>query len=358
MKYLIISDAASMHIYNFIKNVLLEKGYDIYILRHSIHNIPEQYETFYRENNIKVFTADRPNTGKNKLKTAKRFLRKIRFMLSLGKIDVCHIHYLHRSSLLLYRLFRHNIGKLILSYWGTDILKPTQKEISAQKKCLPHSDAITVTVEHSKDVFIERFGHGYDNKLSVTHFPNGVLHLIREYAKTVTKEECRKRANIPDGKLCVVCGYNSDPDQMIDVVVREIAKLSPELKEKIHLILPMQYGLRNAAYEQSVYDALSCVGVSYEVLTDYVPFEKNAELCLATDIYIHVRKSDAFSNAMKEQIYAGSCMIQGEWLIYKELEMLKADYIKVKSLDEIHERLETLLRERTFRDDIYLFEPL
>ena len=52
-KYLIISDAASAHVYNFIKHSLLDRGFEIYILRHSIQDIPEQYLNFYNENNIK-----------------------------------------------------------------------------------------------------------------------------------------------------------------------------------------------------------------------------------------------------------------------------------------------------------------
>ncbi|MCH5191176.1 MAG: hypothetical protein J1F23_03335 [Oscillospiraceae bacterium] len=358
MKYLIISDAASMHVYNFIKNMLLGRGYEIYVLRHSIRKIPEQYEKFYKENNITVFSPGTEDEGRSKIDTAKRFLRKIHFMRRLGKIDICHIHYLHRSSCLLCRLFKRNIDKLILSYWGTDILKPTDKEIKAQEKCFQYADKITVTVAHSKKVFVERYGTKYNDKLCFGRITSGSIPAIKAYAETVTKQQCRESMKIPERKICIVCGYSADPSQHQDICLEEIAMLPMEYKAKIHILIPVQYDRISLAYIENVKKQAANCGCTYDVLEEYVPFERNATMCLATDIFLQLRDSDAFSNAMKEQVYSGSFMIQGSWLIYEELDQCGAPVVKIDHLNELHETLSEILKSYSASDEIRLFEPL
>ncbi len=357
MKYLIISDGASPHIYNFIKNILNGRGYEIYILRHSLMPIPKQYLEYYKENNITVFTSGTENEKRSYFSTLKRFWKKCCFLMKLGKVDVCHIHYLHRQSLLLYRLFRKKFGYLILSYWGTDIINPSPKEIIAQKKCFPYANKITVTVEHSRKVFQKRFGHQYDDKLCFGRFAGGAIQAIKEFSNNVTKKQCRENFSIPSEKLCVVCGYNANPAQHQDIILKEVSKLPANIKEKIHLIVPLQYSRINLEYIATVKDLARNCGCSYEILEEYVSFERNAMMCLATDIYLNLRDTDAFSNAMKEQIYSGSHMIQGEWLVYDELDQSNAPVTKIKNIEDLHVTLTQLLCKIKFSNEIKLFEP-
>lgn len=358
MKYLIISDAASMHVYNFIRFFLADSGYDITVLRHSVQKIPEQYQQFYDEHNIKIFTPSKPIDRKGPVITVKRFFRKLAFLKKYGKADVCHIHYAHSVSCLLYLLFRRNFKHLIVTFWGTDILNPPKRERFIQQKVMPFADRITVTVKNSEQVFRNRFGNGYDDRLKVVHFPSGGVPKIKEMSEKYTKAECRAQFNVPDGKLLAVCGYNSDPDQRQDICLEEIAKLTDAEKKKLHLIIPMQYGKKDEAYTARVKDAAAKCGCSYEILEQYVPFERNAVMCLATDIYINVRVSDAFSNAMKEQITAGSYMIQGDWMKYIEVDEMHAPVKKISDLSELHTALEEVLSTVEFDDENRIYMPM
>lgn len=358
MKYLIISDAASMHIYNFVRFFLVNDNNEIYILRHSVGPIPSEYAKFYDENNITVFSPAKESDGKNRLATVKRFLRKVKFLKEFGKADVCHIHYAHRSSCLLYRMFKKNFNKLIVTFWGTDILRPTAKDDKQQKKILPYADKITVTVENSKEVFIRRFGHNYDDKLAIAHFPSGAVPKIKEFSENTTKDECRKAFGIPKGKRCLVCGYNADKDQRQDICLKEIGMLPKDVRDKLFCIIPMQYARNDTDYIARVKTAAQSCGCEYTVLEEYVPFERNATMCLATDIYLNLRVSDAFSNAMKEQILSGSLMIQGDWMKYLELDKMKAPVIKISDLSELHTVLEQVMNEYEFSDEIEIFMPM
>ena len=358
IKYLIISDAASAHVYNFIKNSLMGRDFEIYVLRHSVNAIPKQYAEFYKENNITVFSPEKEGVSYKKYGTILRLLRKIYILFKLGKMDVCHIHYVHRSSCFLYKIFKRNYKKLILSFWGDDILCPPQKEAEQQKKVIPYADLITVTVENSKDVFRKRFGTGYDDILTFGRFAGGGIQGIHDFSKKMTVEDCRKEFNIPDGKLCLVCGYNADPSQHQEICLEQISMLSNEIKNRLHLIIPLQYGRISEKYVEDVKTAAEKCGCTYEVLEEYVPFERNSIMCLATDIYLNVRDSDAFSNAMKEQLYSGSVMIQGSWLKYKELDECGAPVIKIDSLDELHTALENLVNTTKIKEEIKLFQPM
>lgn len=358
MKYLIISDAASMHIYNFIKNSMLGRGYDIYVLRHSVMEIPDEYKKFYAENNIKIFSPGSPVDRHTPWQTAIRFLRKCLFLYNLGHVDVCHIHYASYASCILYKLFRHNFSKMILSFWGTDILNPPKEEIIQQTAILQYADAITCTVEHTKKVFQERFGQKYNDKLFFGRFASGALGFIKEYATTISRQTCRENFHIPNGKVCIVCGYNANPAQHQDLILDEFSKLSSTYHNRIHLIIPMQYNRIDNKYIAKVKGKAMACGYSYEILEDYVPFERNAELSLATDIYLNLRDTDAFSNVMKEQIYAGSLMVQGRWLVYDELDQIDANVIKIDTIEDLHNIIPSIIDKYTIPDEHHLFEPI
>ena len=156
----------------------------------------------------------------------------------------------------------------------------------------------------------------------------------------------------------LVCGYNADPAQRQDICLNEISMLAPELKDRLHILVPLQYSRIDNGYIDRVKQAAENCGCSYKVLEEYVPFEKNAVMCLATDIYLNLRISDAFSNAMKEQITAGSLMIQGDWLNYIEVDEMNAPVVKISELSELHTALEKIIKEYKFKTDNEIFYPM
>ena len=135
-------------------------------------------------------------------------------------------------------------------------------------------------------------------------------------------------------------------------------KLPSELRAKIYAIVPMQYGRSNKQYIDRVEELCESADFDTMVLREFVPFEMSAKLAIATDIYLHMRDTDAFSNALKEHVFAGSEIIMGNWLRYIELEKMNADFIGVNSFDEMREKLEKKLCSYVMKDDINLFMPI
>ena len=99
-------------------------------------------------------------------------------------------------------------------------------------------------------------------------------------------------------------------------------------------------------------------GTDCRILDTFVPFEISAQLAIATDIYLHLRDTDAFSNALKEHVFAGSHVIKGDWLKYPELDEMKACVESIPSFDSLGDCLERAVKETKIQDKITLFEPI
>ena len=131
-----------------------------------------------------------------------------------------------------------------------------------------------------------------------------------------------------------------------------------EIRERLFVVVPMQYGRFDEAYIKRVHDEKNNCDFECVILEEFVPFEMSAKLAVATDIYLHLRDTDAFSNALKEHVYSGSVVVTGIWLKYIELEQMKAPMVSISSLDELHKTVEELIASKEFKNEFNLFEPI
>lgn len=362
MKLLVIGDASSMHIYNYIKTVLLPAGHQAGVLTLSTQPIRESYLQFYKENGVEVYSlAEKGYKGLNNTSLPYRILnlwRKTRLMKSVPQMDVCHVHSVYKTSLMLVLKNKRKFKNLILSYWGSDIRDKSESTLELRERCFDIADAITVTVEQTLNDFREIHGNKYDDKLSICRFATDGLNCIKTISEECTRAQCREAYNVPEGKIVVSCGYSATPEQHQDKILEELIKLPAELRQRIYAIVPMQYGRNNKQYIENVESLCEKADFETKILSEFVPFEMSAKLAIATDIYLHMRDTDAFSNALKEHVFAGSEIIMGDWLKYIELEKMDADFVGVSSFDEMRKALETKLTSYELKDNINLFMPI
>lgn len=362
MKYLVIGDSNSMHIFNFVKTFLLPSGYDVYLLTLSTQPIREDYREYYRQNKITVFSiADKNYKSLNKRDSASRVVnlwRKLRLMKYVPHVDICHVHSVYKTAIAMVLSNRKKFDRLILSYWGGDIEDRKPETIKLRERCFPIADVITVTVQQTMHDFWAVHGHAYDKKLRVTRFSTKGIDCIAQLSRTTTRNDCRDYYHIPCNKICITCGYSAYAEQHQDDCLREMMKLPAELREKIYVIVPMQYGRFDEEYIQRVHRAKSECDYECTILEEYVPFEVSAKLAVATDIYLHLRDSDAFSNSLKEHVYAGSTVVTGKWLKYIELEQMNAPIVSIESIEELHNILSELIGNARIADTFKLFAPM
>lgn len=362
MRYLVIGDAGSMHIFNFVKTVLLPKGYEVHLLTLSSDPVRENFREFYRENGVVVHSIAEKNyrnlDKKDKFHRTLNIFRKLNLMNDVPKVDICHIHSVYKTACLMVLLNKKKYKKLILSYWGGDIEDKTPSVIKMRAKCFDRANAITVTVKETYNEFRRIYGDKYDKKLSICRFATDGLGCIKKLSQEMSRSDCRKNYNIPDGKICITCGYSAYAEQHQDKCLEIISSLPEDIRKKIFVIVPMQYGRFDGEYIKKVKEIGENMDVECRILEEFVPFEISAQLAIATDIYLHLRDTDAFSNALKEHVFAGSYVIKGDWLKYPELDDMKASVESIPSFDELGNRLKEIIEKIEISDKITLFEPI
>lgn len=362
MKYLIIGDAGSMHIYNYIKTVLLPRDFEVHLLTLSIDPIRESFRSFYKENGVFVYSvAERNYKNINKKDRVHRIfnlVRKFRLLNEVPEVDICHLHSVYKTSCLMVLKNRSKFDKLIMSYWGGDIEDKTPTVIKIRKKCFQFADAITVTVLETLNEFRRIYGDEFNEKLQICRFSTNGLECIKDISGSKTRKECREVYGIPDGRICITCGYNAYATQHQDRCLEIIGNLPAHIKEKLFIIVPMQYGRYDQVYIDRVKKAAQESQTENVILEEFVPFEMSAQLAIATDIYLHLRDTDAFSNALKEHVYAKSYVIKGKWLKYTELADMKAQTLSLENIEDLGETLETLLDSFVPLEKIELFDPI
>lgn len=362
MKYLIIGDSNSMHIFNFVKTILLPRKYEIHLLTLSSRSIREEYIKFYEKNGIILHSiAMKGYKNLEKKDLIHRILniwRKLRLMKDIPKVNICHVHSVYKTALLMILFNKKKYDRLILSYWGGDIEDNSFKVIKLREKCFQFADIITVTVKQTYKEFQKIYGEKYNNKLRICRFATSGLDYIQELSKKITRDECREEYDIPKGKVCITCGYSAYSAQHQDKCLEIIKKLDSRIKEKIIVIIPMQYGRYDMEYIDKVKKIVKKCDFPCIILEKFVPFEKSVKLAIATDVYLHLRDTDAFSNALKEHVYASSYIIKGDWLKYPELEEMGATIESISSFDELKNSIEKIIDKLVIYKEINLFDPI
>jgi hypothetical protein len=338
MKLLLVSNANSVHVYNYINHVLLPMACDITI--YSIH--PNSvYEQFYKEHNITViesanikgFWARVP-----KFRGIAQIVNMVREVSRLGNFDFCHVHSYTYTMMLAACTNKRHFGKIILSYWGSEILRVNKAGL-LDKILVKKTDIITIPTKVMVDKFYTLYGNRYESRVKRVLIGCSTLEIINSVLLEETQAEIKLKLGLTDDKILVSCGHNASTHQHHKSIVEAISHCNDTIKNRIYLVIPMGYGEPSQSYIDDVKNSLEQSGLEGRVITELLYHKDNARLRIASDILIHVQTTDAFSIAMQEHMYAGTVVMNGDWLNYKELDELGAEYIKIKSIQSITEEL-------------------
>ena len=331
----IFGDSNSIWIKSFVKEVLVQiSNCEIYIFSDRELQVNEDFKYM---DNLKVI-----NCGK------KTFLQKIGLgyisyffkvttsVLKLKNFDCFHIHYVNSRKLFIVNFLRRFSKRIIVTFWGSDLLRKNNKEILSYCRYLENVDKITVGSNDMLQFAIQKFPESLLRKTSVVRF--GVNGLEPIHYLTLDIKEVRDKWNFPNDKLIISIGYNGSVQQNHFSVIEQLTKLSESYKNKLHVIFPMTYGLEQDYLDQ-VKSSVEKLGCTYTFLLDYMDSEKIAELCFSVDAFVHAQKTDAFSASVQEYLCAGKLLFNPVWIHYDELEDSNVYYVKYESFDELREKV-------------------
>lgn len=204
--------------------------------------------------------------------------------------------------------------------WGSDFYRVNSNEREKQRKLYNPASAIILGNPGVAQEFY-KFYNDYQQKGRVVGFGIAKLELLKTLLQTETKQSIRREFDIPEGLICVVCGYNGSVEQQHEWILKELGKAPHHIKSRIHILLPLTYGANKARIE-ILRTRVKETGVSYSILEGFMNDVQTAKLRIVTDVVVNAQTSDSLSASLQEHMYAGNVLLAADWLPYNVFEDL------------------------------------
>lgn len=237
-----------------------------------------------------------------------------------------------------------------LTIWGSDFYK--EKREWQEKKRVLYKNASIIQVEtRTVKEDLMRYEPSLNNRIHVCNFGVDILNEI---------DKLRNSNNHPlidaDGKIVITCGYGGTKYQQHLKILSAISRLDNDVKKKIHLCLPVTYGL-SSSYRREILNELEVLDIPFSVFEKRLSDEDMAKLRLETDIVVNIQTTDSLSASLIQHLYASNILLVGDWLSYDIYDDNSLVYfpIKVEGLTRmIEEVVSNLSLYRNKVQDNYL----
>jgi len=259
--------------------------------------------------------------------------------------DIINIHYF--SSLYTYfiKSLMRKTKSIIVSYWGSDFFRVSNRNKNKQKKILDIATCITFTNGDMEREFNFYHNDKYAKKIQVCRFGLKVIEKINELENAADYEtiitQFKEKYNLAANKTLITCGYNSAPEQQHIKIIEQISMMDEANKKRFIFLFPMTYG--NKEHRLQVATKLKSADLDYRIFENYMDYEDVAILRKITDIMIHVQTTDQFSGSMMEVLFSGNIVVNGSWLNYSALKEKKVFYVELRFLEDIGKEIITIV---------------
>ena len=165
MRILLVGDAYSIHVVNFIRYTLLKmdniKEIVLFHFRGELPNGVGEYERFYEENNI-ILLSGKGVFGNN----LENVIYNYNVISKMGFFDICHLHFLEYYPVLMGKLLRNNCGTLIMNYWGSDWFRASNDLRELQAELMRVADYVVTDSLQLAEQLEEQFEGEFNSKIN------------------------------------------------------------------------------------------------------------------------------------------------------------------------------------------------
>ena len=151
----------STYIVHFINDILIPLEYEVYIMPDTkeINNQyidnPHLHVLYSVKNNIK-------NPILRKISSIKKVFTDIKTLKRIGDFDFIHVHYVSYKALFISsKIKKYCNSKLVVTYWGSDILRDVNNEINKNRKYLKYVDYFSSDSLTTKLAFKKTYNNKY-----------------------------------------------------------------------------------------------------------------------------------------------------------------------------------------------------
>lgn len=323
-KILLIADSDALWTKRAVEYLLLPAGYEIVIF--PIWGHKGQFDNFYREHGVTVYRDPHRLPVIRHIPRVRMWARialNARDLATYGPFDVVHNHYLSQRDLSLgWRVSRRFHARWVCTFWGSDLLRASDRALRQMLPYLRRCDRLTACNERMRDKLRQSCGEELYQKTRMTIWGQDGFAAIDGILSNETREDCRAHYGIRPGNYVVSIGYSADNAQHQLEVVEALSALPKETLSHMTLVLQQTYVKRDSAYMERVRQAAEALPCQAVVLRDFLDLTETARLRLCADLFILAISTDAFAASMQEYLYAGAVFLMGDWLGYPQLDEL------------------------------------
>lgn len=264
--------------------------------------------------------------------------------LSFKKItksyDLINIHFVTIDSFFLLPLLKKKANKIMLTPWGSDALRVSNKIIvNCLKKLYGAADYVSLADIRFRQDVINKFGFT-QKKIVDLSYGASMIDYIAENPLSPT--DAKKEIKLEDYFVMTV-GYNRSPMQNHINIIAAVAACKNKLPHNLILLFPFTYNGSIEPYKSQLIELLEKHQIKSIFYESFLENEKLNNIIYATDVFIHMQESDANSASLQEYILAGKTVINGSWLKYDQLEKISIPYYTAKDKNSIQATLQEVI---------------
>lgn len=328
----------------YIENVLKPLGFDVF-MQFDYSELSDDVRYFYIEYKINQILFFKNNDKKIFLfpfigKWIKRFYN-FKILNRYAPYDFIHVQYVTFERLMKNLIIKKSVQtKLFASFWGSDLLRVSDRTLLLEKIFLRNYNYITADSYSMVERYNNFFGNT-KNKLDIVYYGVSLIPYIDRWLSE--KKQCLNDLSIPKDKIVISIGYNGLPQQQHDKVINVLNVL--ENKKDYFLLIQSSYGNEDVVYKQKLKTILDNSGFQYKIISNYLTMDELAKLRVITDVFINAQTTDAFCNSIKEYMYSKTQIINASWLHYPEIDTLQLKINEFSNFDQIPSLLEKQVNE-------------
>ena len=210
---------------------------------------------------------------------------------------------------------------VIVAIMGSDLMwHAGVRFYREQSKILARADVIAVHGVLMREILLSKFGRHLEPKIRMNFVGIGeeTLSAIDALDAPAVRRGFLEEHGLDPSRRMICIGHSGHRRNGHLEVVDALAELPAAACRRVSLMVPMTYGAA-PDYLAELRRRLESSGLPFVILEEFLSEEDVVRLRVSSDIMIHVPRSDAFSAAMVQTLYAGNMVITGAWLPYDRL---------------------------------------
>lgn len=252
-----------------------------------------------------------------------------------SQYEVINIQYVTLMACVLNSSFCNVQAKIITTPWGSDVYRMPWSRKLLTRKVFDNSDYVAAMPYTKFGDDVKRIFNVPESKCVPLCFGSDVLDKIAE--SNVSKDVAKQLLFGDSQSYVIVCGYNASSAQNHLKIIECISKAKEFLPTNSLVVLPMTYA-KVESYMLEVKHTLEHLGINYKVIDQFLSDDEVVLLRKATDLFIHMQTTDAYSSTLHEYLLCNTPIINATWLRYPELEQEEIPYI-LADFDTLSEKI-------------------